>query len=124
MADPVLRCLEEPRNFVQQAPMTRFQQVASLTKIAICIGCCIFILTTVKGQGKTHFGSISGNVEMIEQRGEIGVILFIVNDEPPYPPRQGPSGVENINRIGMASQLGFRFKNCYLVPFRQQPCGG
>jgi hypothetical protein len=55
--------------------------VHPLTQQPVKVRACVFVTATVQRCGKRHLTGLGGNAQVFEQRREVGVAAFVVDDE-------------------------------------------
>ena len=118
--DLLLGLAEEAQDVAHQLPVLGADDVAALTEQAIEVAARILAAALGDGDGKAHRGGGGFNAEMIEERGEIGVVLLVIDNEPGIDRHRAVFGLRQ-NGIGVAAEPGVFLENGNSLRTRQQP---
>jgi len=120
--DLLFSIAEEADNVGHQLPMARANYIAALTEKAAQDFAGIFHLTLTDGDGEGHIGPRRFDAEMIEQRRQVGIVLFVIDDEAGI---DGNAALFGAGKDGVGVAAGafvFFEKRDLLSPGKQPSC--
>src|SRR5579872_4195686 len=82
-----------------------------------------FKATGIGGDGEAHAALLGRNAQMRKQRGQIGVIQFVVDNEADID-RDRRALIVNLDGMAVTSRPQFPIKDRDMIPFRQDPRSG
>src|SRR5579862_8089832 len=112
------RFLVEAMQVAQHRPETRPYEVAPFGKKSSKIAARIFKLPTGDRYGKRHVGQLSRHLQMREQRREVRIGLFVVDNEAGIDRDRSGRGLDR-DRVRVPANSRVAFKDRNVVPLTE-----
>ena len=111
----------EAAEVAQHRPEARTDQVEALSEEPAEIGAGIFKTTIIHRHREGHLGRHRRHAEMPEQGGQIGIGLFIVDDETGVDAERAVGGLHR-DRVGVSARPLIHLVDRHAMALAQQPC--